>query len=359
MSLDFQPIVAVKTKTFRKLEALVRWKHPQAGLIPPGQFLAIAERDQATIEALAEWVVGAAVDAYQALAELGVVVPIAVNISAQNLRDRALPDRLEQRLRAGAMPPGHLCLEVSETAAFTDAMLTMDILSRLQLKGICLSLDNFGTGYSSLKLLQQMPFSEIKIDRSFIGDLATSREARAIVKSVIDLAANMEMGCVAEGVETQETADLLGQLGACDLQGFLIGRPMPVEAVPVWLKIWERHESPAAQARHDGAARPAAAWRRPAAGPPAPAPSSPDAGGGSVRLSPRQVDVMRLLAQGHSVKEIARRLNLGVGTVKVHLSLAYSALGAHNRVQAIQRAGAVLERGTRDARGETLLCAGP
>jgi EAL domain-containing protein (putative c-di-GMP-specific phosphodiesterase class I)/DNA-binding NarL/FixJ family response regulator len=352
MSLDFQPIVAAGTKAFRKLEALLRWEHPQAGLIPPRTFLAIAERDPVTIEALAEWVVGAAVDAYQVLVELGVVVPIAVNISAQNLRDRTLPDRLEQRLRAGGMPPGHLCLEVSETAAFTDAMLSMDILSRLQLKGICLSIDNFGTGYSSLKLLQQMPFSEIKIDRSFISDLAASRDSRAIVKSIIDLAANMEMGCVAEGVETQETADLLGRLGACDLQGFLIGRPMPIEAVPIWLKIWSRYETSAAQAQPDGSGHEMEGGRRPRD----PAKRSfPDIEADAVRLSPRQLDVMRLLSQGHSVKEIARRLNLGIGTVKVHLSLAYSALGVHNRVQAVRRAGPMLDRCGKEVRNDDLV----
>jgi EAL domain-containing protein (putative c-di-GMP-specific phosphodiesterase class I) len=117
----------------------------------------------------------------------------------------------------GGMPARHLCLELTESAVFKDAARSMEILSRVRLKGMQLSIDDFGTGYSSLKLLRQMPFSEIKIDRSLVNDVTTSRDSRAIVKSIIDLTANMEMGCVAEGVETEETAELLQQLGACDL----------------------------------------------------------------------------------------------------------------------------------------------
>ena len=136
------------------------------------------------------------------------------------------------------MPARHLCLELTESAAFKNATSTMDILSRVRLKGMQLSIDDFGTGYSSLKMLRQMPFSEIKIDQSFVGDATTSRDSRAIVRSIIDLAANMDMACVAEGVETEETADLLEHLGVRDLQGYLIARPMPVAAVPTWLASW-------------------------------------------------------------------------------------------------------------------------
>src|SRR6185312_16209557 len=136
----------------------------------------------------------------------------------------------------------HLCLEITETAAFKDATRTMDILSRTRLKGVQLSIDDFGTGYSSLKLLRQMPFTEIKIDQSFIKDLTTSEDARVIVKAIIDLAANMKMGCVAEGVESDEAAELLEQLGACHLQGYLIAKPMPVEAIAGWLTIWTQSD---------------------------------------------------------------------------------------------------------------------
>jgi EAL domain-containing protein (putative c-di-GMP-specific phosphodiesterase class I)/DNA-binding CsgD family transcriptional regulator len=338
--LDFQPIVSRQPKTLKKLEALVRWEHPVLGWIPPDRFLPAAESDTATIDALTDWVVGATVDAYQVLAELGVSVPLAVNVSVCNLHDLTLPDRIDQRLRAGGMTAQHLCLEITESAAFTDVARTMDILSRVRLKGMLLSIDDFGTGYSSLKMLRQMPFSEIKIDQSFVRDVTTSRDSRAIVKSIIGLAANMEMTCVAEGVETEETADLLEELGLCNLQGYLIARPMPVEAVSAWLAIWTGSTLPAPATRPTG--NPAAmrghgeVFHTPSV--PSPTGTESDV----VQLSPRQLEVMQLLSEGCPVKEIAYRLNLGIGTVKVHLSLAYSALGAHNRIEAIKRAGPAL-----------------
>jgi EAL domain-containing protein (putative c-di-GMP-specific phosphodiesterase class I)/CheY-like chemotaxis protein len=236
--LEFQPIVSRHPKILKKLEALVRWDHLTIGRIPPSEFLPTAEADTVVIEALTDWVVGAALKAHLVLVQLGMTVPLAVNISVQNLLDLTLPDRLCERLRSAGVPAEHLCLEVTESAAFQDAALTMDILSRIRLKGMQLAIDDFGTGYSSLKMLRQMPFSEIKIDRSFVADLTTSRDSRAIVKSIIDLAANMEMTCVAEGVETEETAALLESLNVGALQGYLIARPMPVEAVPVWFAGW-------------------------------------------------------------------------------------------------------------------------
>jgi EAL domain-containing protein (putative c-di-GMP-specific phosphodiesterase class I) len=236
--LEFQPVISRKPRTLKKLEALVRWNHPTSGRIPPAGFLPLAESNTGIIDALTDWVVGASVRAYQVLGGFGISVPLAVNMSTQNLHDLTVPDRLERRLREGGMPARNLCLEITETAAFKDASLTMDILSRVRLKGMQLSIDDFGTGYSSLKMLRQMPFSEIKIDRSFVSDATTSRDSRMIVKSIMDLAANMEMRCVAEGVETEETAALLEQLGACDMQGFLIAQPMPVEAVAAWLAKW-------------------------------------------------------------------------------------------------------------------------
>jgi EAL domain-containing protein (putative c-di-GMP-specific phosphodiesterase class I) len=242
LSLDFQPVVTRNPRALKKLEALVRWNHPVAGRVPPDAFLPVAEGDRVTIDALTDWVMSAAVKAHQVLAKSGVSVPLAVNISTQNLHDLTLPDRLERCLRAGGMPARHLCLEITESAAFEDVGCTMDILSRLRLKGMALSIDDFGTGFSSLKMLRQMPFSEIKIDRSFVTDVTTSRDSRAIVKSIIDLAGNMDMGCVAEGVETEETAELLEQLGVSNLQGYLIAKPMPIEAVPAWLASWTQSD---------------------------------------------------------------------------------------------------------------------
>ena len=340
LSLDFQPVVTRKPRTLKKLEALIRWEHPVLGRIPPGDFLAVAEGDTRVIDALTEWIMSAAVEAYQVLGQLGVSVPLSANISPRNLHDLTFPERLEQRLRDGNMPAPHLCLEITESVAFDDAARTMDVLSRIRLKGMQLSIDDFGTGFSSLKLLLQMPFSEIKIDRSFVSSATTSRDSATIVKSLIDLAANMKLACVAEGVETEATADLIERLGPCDLQGFFIARPMPVEAVPAWLAIWlqdgaataarpatDRHHTMPPTRGEADASRPNAAAVR------------PDPGGTAARLSPRQLEVMQAVSEGCSVKEIARRLDISPATVKVHLSLAYSALGARNRVEAVTRAG--------------------
>jgi DNA-binding CsgD family transcriptional regulator len=208
----------------------------------------------------------------------------------------------------------------------------MDILSRIRLKGMSLSIDDFGTGYSSLKLLRQMPFSELKIDQSFVSDLTTSRDSQAIVKTIIDLADNMGMGCVAEGVETEEIAELLEQMGVRDMQGYLIARPMPVEAVPAWLAIW----------RHSGPGMPEGPVHQPPTRPSEKEAVPAETGANGVQLSSRQLEVMQLLSEGCAVKEIAYRLGIGIGTVKVHLSLAYSALGARNRVEAVMRAEPIL-----------------
>jgi EAL domain-containing protein (putative c-di-GMP-specific phosphodiesterase class I)/DNA-binding CsgD family transcriptional regulator len=343
LSLDFQPIVAYETKELKKLEALVRWEHPVLGRIPPSEFLPLAESSVVLVDALTDWVVGAAVDAYQVLTELGISVPLSVNISAQNLHDLTLPDRIALRLQAGGMPTSHLCLELTESAVFKDSARTMDILSRLRLKGMQLSIDDFGTGYSSLKVLRQMPFSEIKIDQSFISDVATSRDSRAIVKSIIDLAADMELVCVAEGVESAEVAILICQLGPCDLQGYHIALPMPIEAVPSWLAIWTRSSAwmPRGQAKMaiDG---PAVTQNRDNGPQSSAAALTADPKCGVIYLTPRQLDVMRLLSEGCPLKEIAFRLNLSISTVKVHLALAYSALGSHNRIEAIRRAAPTL-----------------
>lgn len=315
LSLDFQPIVTRQPPTLKKLEALVRWDHPMLGRIPPGDFLPAAEAETDVIDALTDWVVGATVDAYQVLRELDVRVPIAVNISSQNLHDLTLPDRFAQRLEAAGMPAEHLCLEMTETAASQDSARTMDILTRARLKGMQLAIDDFGTGYSSLKALRHLPFSEIKIDQSFVADMTTSSDSRVIVNAIIDLAANLEMACVAEGVETEAVARLLEQLNVNALQGFLIAPPMPVEAIPAWLAIW----------RADGEAA-------------APA-TPPDAAATSPVLSPPQREAMDLLTEGCPLKEIARRLALELAAAKVLVARTYLALGARNRAEAVTRTG--------------------
>jgi EAL domain-containing protein (putative c-di-GMP-specific phosphodiesterase class I)/ActR/RegA family two-component response regulator len=238
LTLEFQPIASRHPNRLRKLEALVRWNHPLLGRVPPGDFLPIAEADNEVIDALTDWVISAAIRSWRVLLDLGVSMPIAVNVSPMNLHDLSFPDRVSRRLAIAGMPPEHLCLEITETAASGNPTRMMDVLTRVRLKGMRLAIDDFGTGYSSLKALRQLPFSEIKIDQSFVADMTTSNDSRAIVKAIVDLARNMEMATVAEGVDTEAKARMLEEMKVDALQGFLIARSMPVEKVPAWLSAW-------------------------------------------------------------------------------------------------------------------------
>ena len=188
---------------------------------------------------MVDWTFGAVAEAWQTLGRLGVATQVATRIFSQNLDDLELPERLEAQLQRAGMAAERLWLDVPESAAFHDTARVMATLGRLRLKGVQLAIDGFGTGYSSLKLLRQMPFCAIRIDRSFVADLTASRDSRAIVKSIIGLAANMEMESVAAGVETEATARLLEEFGVSALQGRLIAPPMPAEAVPGWLAVWQ------------------------------------------------------------------------------------------------------------------------
>lgn len=240
--LEFQPVVTRQPRNLRLLEALVRWDHPELGRLNPAEFVAMAESDPAAISALTDWVLQHAIDAWKRLEAAGVRVPVAVNVSSRNLLDLSLPDRVEAWLRRAGMPAEMLCLEVTEGAAFNDPNLTMDVLSRLRLKGVQVALDDFGTGYASLRLLRQMPFGVIKIDQSFVQDMLESRDSSVIVKCIVDLARNMDMESIAEGVETEAIATRLEQMKVSALQGHLIAPSMPVEQVPEWLRAWSTAE---------------------------------------------------------------------------------------------------------------------
>ncbi|HEY1936053.1 MAG TPA: EAL domain-containing response regulator [Acetobacteraceae bacterium] len=239
LTLEFQPMVDRRARLLLRFEAAIRWNHPTLGRLSATALLSAADAEPSLVADTAEWTVGAVADAWRTLGQLGVDAPLGTSISSQNLQDLELPERLEQRLKVAGMPAERLWLAVPESAAFQDTERAMDVLGRLRLKGVQPEIDGFGTGYSSLKLLRQMPFCAIRIDRSFVADVATSRDSRAIVKSIIDLAANMEMQSVAADVETEAAARLLEVMGVGGVQGRLIAPPMPVEAVPAWLAVWQ------------------------------------------------------------------------------------------------------------------------
>ena len=208
------------------VEALLRWQHPGHGLLPPSRFLRLAETS-GQLEALTVYVIEAVLTQIAAWREEGFEPSVAVNLPPQLLADLGLPDRLAQLVRDRGVDCRQIMLEVTESGVTADVVHGMEVLSRLRLKGFGLSIDDFGTGYSSLVQLYRMPFSELKIDRSFVADVLATEEAATIVRSTVDLAHNLGMTVCAEGVENGKTATLLTGLGCDRAQGFYFARPLP------------------------------------------------------------------------------------------------------------------------------------
>ncbi|HEV8392386.1 MAG TPA: EAL domain-containing response regulator [Dongiaceae bacterium] len=229
--LRYQPKVALGSGEITGAEALIRWQHGVRGMIPPLEFIPFAE-SSAFIDQLTHWVSGAAFEQVRAWGGAGVALDIALNISARNLHEPRFADLLEAQCRSADVAPARVTLELTETAAMQDAVQMMDVLTRLRLKGFKLAIDDFGTGYSSLVQLHRLPFSEIKVDRTFVTDCTSSAESRSIVRVVIDLAHALGMKAVAEGVESVEALDLLRELGCDQAQGYFIARPIAAGDVP-------------------------------------------------------------------------------------------------------------------------------
>jgi EAL domain-containing protein (putative c-di-GMP-specific phosphodiesterase class I) len=229
--LEYQPKLDLRHRRIVGVEALVRWRQPGRGIIQPDQFIPLAEQT-GSIHRLTDWVLLAALKQAASWHGDGLVLDIAVNISAQDLIQRDLPERLERYCRAAGVDPATIVLEITETGAMRQAVQMLDVLTRLRLKGFKLSLDDFGTGYSSLVQLQKMPFSEIKIDRGFVRSLPIDHGCAVIAKIIVDLAHNLELESVAEGVEHASALNWLAEIG-CDIaQGYHLSRPVTADLVP-------------------------------------------------------------------------------------------------------------------------------
>jgi EAL domain-containing protein (putative c-di-GMP-specific phosphodiesterase class I) len=233
LSLVYQPKLDLGTGGLAGVEALLRWRSPEFGAVGPATFIPLAERSGA-IDGLTEWGVRAALGQWITWRDQGVKLSIAINISALTLRDVHFPDFLQRLCLLQGVPCDQLVLEVTEGAT-QHAVRLLDTLTRFRIKGMGLALDDFGTGYSSLLQLRQLPYTELKIDRSFIDDVATDPESRLIVKSVIDLAHSLGLSATAEGVKTREALDLLIELGCDQAQGFLIAEPMAGPELVPWM----------------------------------------------------------------------------------------------------------------------------
>ncbi|MBI3777248.1 MAG: EAL domain-containing protein [Gammaproteobacteria bacterium] len=228
MQLYYQPIVALRNGTVRGVEALARWTHPEKGPIPPDQFIPMIEQT-GLIKAFSHWVIDTALRQWSIWNARGINEAVSVNLSMLNLQDREFPAALAQLLTKWSVPPHALMLEVTESAMMSDPEHALDTLNHFQSLGVDISIDDFGTGYSSLSHLKRLPVNEIKIDRAFVKDMRYDKDDEVIVRSTIELAHNLGLMVVAEGVEDVETLNLLADLN-CDLaQGFYFGRPFPAE----------------------------------------------------------------------------------------------------------------------------------
>jgi EAL domain-containing protein (putative c-di-GMP-specific phosphodiesterase class I)/ActR/RegA family two-component response regulator len=230
LRVHYQPQVALKTGAVVGVEALVRWQHPTRGLISPNSFLPIAERI-GLIRPLTMFVLETSLEEVRGWARAGQDVSVAVNLSASMLDDPNLADDIERLCESKTVSPQKLTLEISESATIGHVQEIADALTRLRVKGCRLALDNFGTGFSSLVELRALPFSQLKIDKTFVGEATSRPAARAIVDAVIEFGHKIGFQIVAEGVETREALVLLKEAG-CDLaQGFLLSRPVDAVAL--------------------------------------------------------------------------------------------------------------------------------
>jgi EAL domain-containing protein (putative c-di-GMP-specific phosphodiesterase class I) len=221
-------------------EALLRWQNPIRGLLLPSEFIPTLELSD-LIHPVTVWVIENAVKQCKIWQQMGYSFIIAANVSARNLLDQQLPEKIGAILARHELDSGFLELEITESSLIADPDRSFEVLRRLHEIGVQLSIDDFGTGYSSLAYLQKLPVDSLKIDRSFVMDSGHGREGRSIVGSIIGLAHNLRVSVTAEGVEDNASLQLLRDLGCDHAQGYYISKPLPVENVDAWLKQsrWE------------------------------------------------------------------------------------------------------------------------
>jgi diguanylate cyclase (GGDEF)-like protein len=234
LQLHYQPKVDGVRGRIHGVEALLRWNHPTRGMLGPMAFIPLAERF-GLINGLGQWVIEEACRQIQDWATLGIRMRVSINLSVHQLREADLVQRIEQALQRYEVEPALLLCEITETVAMEDFKATQVAFEGLARLGVFLSIDDFGTGYSSLSYLRQLPARQLKIDRSFVKDLQSSGDARAVVDAVVRLAHALGLRVVAEGVETEGQRDVLLALGCDELQGFLFARPMAASALADWV----------------------------------------------------------------------------------------------------------------------------
>jgi len=235
--LYYQPVIEIATRRVKGAEALIRWAHPTRGILPPAEFLDEISKE-GLMQPMTEHVLTTAIHQAAKWHHAGEELTVSVNVTASSLLELSLPDRIADMCAARQIPAEKLVLEVTETEAMRDVTRTMDVLLRMRIRNIGVSIDDFGTGHSSLRELQRMPFSEMKIDKSFVLDMAGNRDCAVIVHSIIDLGHNLGLRVVAEGVEDVRIWRMLAEKNCDFAQGFYMAKPMPAEEFNRWLVSW-------------------------------------------------------------------------------------------------------------------------
>lgn len=234
----YQPKVAVATGEVVGVETLVRWQHPTDGLVFPDHFIGLAERHN-LIDDLTRAVLFEAITQLRKWQDQGLKLSVAVNISMDNLTSLDFPERVEAAMSASELDMSSLILEVTESRLMSDPLAVLEILTRLRLKYIGLSIDDFGTGHSSLAQLRDIPFDELKIDQSFVHGAYCDASLQAIFEASLTMARNLGIRVVAEGVEDLDDWRYLREMGCDVAQGYLIARPMPACELKGWISDWE------------------------------------------------------------------------------------------------------------------------
>ncbi|HEV3320731.1 MAG TPA: bifunctional diguanylate cyclase/phosphodiesterase [Solirubrobacteraceae bacterium] len=233
-TLFYQPQIALRTGRVTGVEALLRWRHPQQGMIPPLQFISLIEQT-ALVGPLTLHVIDLALRQSTRWRQAGLQLGMSVNLSARNLHDPELPGQIASALARHAVPAAALTLEVTESAAMADPATAVGVLEELRALGVGVSIDDFGSGNASIAYLAKLPVGELKIDRSFVTPMCESARDEAIVRTTIDLARHLGLHVVAEGIETPDVCERLAEMGCDAGQGYLISRPAPAEELTPWL----------------------------------------------------------------------------------------------------------------------------
>lgn len=311
--LQYQPIVDMRTGQCLRVEALLRWQHPRRGLLPPEQFVPIAE-GSGFVKPLGLWVLARALRDCAAWRAADLGLGVAVNLSPRHLRDDDVTSAVGELLATTRVPADQLTVEISESAIASELTVFRENLARLRGLGARLAIDDFGTAYSSLAAIRRLAIDEIKIDNSFVLSSTTDATSAVIVRLMIELAHSLGLAVVAEGIEDGHAWDLFAAMGCDAAQGYHVGRSMRADELGPWLE----DRRAVAATRNSQKQRAAAAIL--------------------ASLTPREREVLRLMGQGLENEAIAARLNVTLVTVRGYVQKVLEKLEAHSRLEAVVRA---------------------